>query len=105
MKTFHEISKAQVPKRTMSNERRELMLAVINDFLPCVSIMSQLVHYRYCDRFLKWLISNRLTGRDFFEWFKIMFNNSVLHMVQFIVKYQGKNHFLKPIIFNKDWVK
>ena len=89
----------------MKKERRELMLSVINDYPPCIPIMHQLSHYVHCDKFLRFLLLNKITGRDLFDWVKIEFNNSIMAMVQFIVKYCNKNKETKPIYLNKDWIK
>ena len=74
MKTFNEMKQSQQPKKTLSKERRELMLMIIDDFPPCIAIMHQLDHYRHCDRFLKWLLWNKIKGKDLFEWIKTIFN-------------------------------
>lgn len=73
--------------------------------LALVPIMHQLSHYRDCKKFLRWLIRNRIIGHNLLEWVKIEHGNSVMGMVQFIVKFHNKDAENKSIILGKDWFK
>lgn len=89
----------------LSSTRKDLMHLVINDNPVLVPIIHQLTHYRCCDSFLKWLVINKITGRNLVEWLKIQHENSVMSMVQFIIMKQNKERSKIPLILNKDWVR
>ena len=89
--------------RTLSDQRKNLMLNVISGNNLIVPIMHQLTHYRDCDNFLKWLVMNKIQGKNLIDWLKVNFDSSVLLMVQFIIKHNNKNKEIEPIIKNKDW--
>lgn len=88
----------------MTPLRRELIFKVIDEDQSLIPTMHQLNHYVHCDKFLAWLINNRLTGKNFKEWFKEKHQNSVMSLVQFIIKHSEKNKEVKPLILNKDWI-
>lgn len=87
----------------ISPETKTLMHTVINGNMTVVPVMHQLSRYRDCQKFLKWLIINNITGHNLLDWLKIDFDNSVMGMVKFIVKTHNKDKDLKPIILGKDW--
>ncbi len=88
----------------MTPKRKNLMHKVINDQMALVPIMHQLDRYTHCDKFLTWLIRNKITGQNLVEWLKIYHNNSIMNMVKFIIKTVEKSKDLPAIIYNKDWV-
>lgn len=55
-----------------------------------------------CEEILRWLIANRLTGKDFLEWRNYLFGNSQLEMVQFILSKLDKSE-KQPIFYGKDF--
>ena len=87
----------------MTGARRNMMLSIIDDKPQLVTVMHQLTRYKDCDKFLKWLNANRLTGENLIDWMKINFNNSTIGMVKFIIMHYNKNNEQKPIIVGKDW--
>lgn len=89
----------------MTPQRRSLIHAVMDGELTVLPLCHQLIHYRSCDKFLKWLVLNRITGKTLLSWLKIEHRGSVMGMVQFIIKNSNKNKEVQPIILNKDWVK
>jgi len=91
-------------KKGITEKRKNLIHMTMNGEYGLLPIMHQLTRYVDCDRFLNWLINNRLTGRDLLEWINTHHNKSVLGMVQFIIKHSEKNNEVKPIILNKDWI-
>jgi len=86
-------------------ERKDLMHVVMNGKFELLPILHQLTHYKDCDKFLKWLHLNNITGINLIEWLKINHNGSLMGMVKFIIKYQNKNREENPIILGRDWVK
>ena len=89
----------------MSPFRREMMLRVVDGNPTLIPVMHQLTHYRDCDKFLKWLITNNITSKNLVEWLRDTFRNSTMSMVKFIIKKNNKDNETKPIILNKDWFK
>lgn len=89
----------------MDQVRRDLIHTAMDGELAVLPIFHQLSHYRSCDNFLKWLIANRIIGQTLLDWLKIEHSNSVMAMVQFIVKNCNKDRNIRPIILNKDWLK
>jgi len=85
--------------------RKELMHKVIGGYPPNVAVMHQLSHYRFCDGILRWLIASDITGFNLADWLKINHNNSILGMVQWIVKKHNKEKAFKPILYGRDWIK
>lgn len=73
---------------------------VIDGNPSLVPIMHQLTHYRDCDKFLKWLVSNNITGLNLISWLKEKFDNSILLMVTFIVQRNNKDYKIKH---GRDW--
>ena len=90
---------------SLTRKRKELMLEVINGNPFVVPIMHQLIHYKDCNKFLKWLIKNQIVGYNLLDWIKVEHQSSVLGMVQTIVKYNNKNREIRPMLLGKDWVK
>lgn len=90
---------------TLTNKTKELMLIVIDNNMALVPIMHQLSHYRDVNKFLKWLIMNRIIGFNLLDWLKINHNNSVMGMVKFITRYHNKELEDRAIILGKDWIK
>ncbi|MCK5608298.1 hypothetical protein KAR91_40830 [Candidatus Pacearchaeota archaeon] len=88
----------------ISDKRKELIHTVMNDNIKLVNVMHQLTHYVHCDKFLSWLIRNNITGMNLEQWLMINFKNSIMSMVQYIIKVSENNSEFKPIIFNKDWI-
>ncbi len=56
------------------------------------------------DEILKWLIANRLTGKNFLSWTHYLFGNSQLEMVQFILSKLDKTD-KQPIFYGKDFIQ
>lgn len=95
----------QKPRYRMTDRTRSLMLLVINDNPQLLPIMHQLLHYRHCDNFLRWLCLNKITGSNLIDWLKVCHNNSILNMVKFIIKSCEKNKELRPVMLGKDWIR
>lgn len=90
---------------TFTQERKDLMHLVMNEKFELLPIFHQLAHYRDCDRFLRWLLQNNITGSNLVDWIKTIHKNSVMSMVKFIVKFNEKNREEKAIVLGRDWIK
>lgn len=71
---------------TMSHERRELMLAVMDGDYDLVGTLHLFSRYRHCDTFLRWLLVNRYTGRSLRDILVRRFRGRVDHLVDYIVR-------------------
>lgn len=87
----------------LTKERKELMMQVVDDDLTVIPIMHQLSRYVHCDKFLKWLIANRITGKDLRYWLTFQHANSVMTMVQFIIMKVNREKVFRPVLLGKDW--
>jgi hypothetical protein len=75
---------------------KDLMHIVIDGKPELIPIMHQLHRFKDCQKILKWLFKNKITGKNLVDWLKVEHSNSVMGMVKFIVQ---KNN----IVYGKDW--
>lgn len=88
----------------MNAMTRILFLKVIDGQQEILPTMYQLSSYRDCDGVLLWLIKNKLTGKNFKEWFIGNFESSVLNMIKWVeMKRFGEKEY-KPILGGRDWL-
>lgn len=69
----------------MTQKRRELMFKVMADCAPIGFYLHHFDQFHRCDDMLTWLISNRLTGKEFLEWTKYHFSGSMLDTSRYIL--------------------
>lgn len=81
---------------------RDLMLQVINDYMPNVPLVHQLERYVYVDNILKWLLFHGIRGQDFYNWVRIMHDGSILKMVGHISSLCNRTN-LKNLYLGKDY--
>ena len=77
-------------------------MRVLNDEPGVLPYLHHLDGYVRCDAMLKWLISNRLVGKEFLRWAKFHFGVSMLDMGKFILKHLEKSKDPKRILVGKD---
>jgi len=88
---------------SMTPERRDLILKVVDDCMENVPICHQITSYRYCDNILKWLINHQFTGKKLRPWMRGQCSNSVMTMVSFIIAKNTKDK-MRPILLGRDWI-
>ena len=98
---FNNRSKAVKPK--MSQEAKELMHKVMDGQIVLVPVIHQLTRYVDHEKFLKWLVINKITGANLLDWIKINFRGSLLEMVKYIIKINNREREIAPIYYGKDW--
>lgn len=62
------------------------MFAVMDGNFGLAGTMHVLHHYKHCDAFLTWLISNRYTGKNLEQFLVKRFRGSVPMLVEYIVE-------------------
>lgn len=87
----------------ITSYRKELVSMAMDDKFDLLPVMHQISRYRSCDKILKWLILNKITGLILLDWLRNYHKNSVMGMVKFIIKSDNKDRKECAIILNKDW--
>lgn len=87
----------------LTGYRKDLIQMAMNDKFELLPVMHQMSRYADCDKFLKWLIENRITGLVLSDWLKNYHKNSVMGMVKFIIKSHNKDRQEQAILLNRDW--
>ena len=85
----------------MTPKRRALMFKVMDDKEEILSYLYHLNSFVRCDDILKWLIDNKLTGKEFLSWAKFHFGVSILELASFVLA-QIDKHRKPGIFFGKD---
>jgi len=86
----------------MTPQRRDLMLQVMNGEPQALHYLHHLNFYTRCDDILSWLIKSRLTGKEFIQWSRFSFRDSMLNMSKHIlsrIEKTDKNSILYGIDF------
>lgn len=89
----------------MNEYRRELLFRVLDDEPKLLPTLHQLDHYVRCDDMLRWLIQNRLTGKNLLSWMNLYFPKSILNMPEFILFKIKKDLEQKPVVYGKDYLE
>ena len=98
-----------VIQKPMDHRRRDMMLRIIddvstqNDFNLITTFLYHMDRLSRCEHILKWLILNRLTGKNFSEWVKIN-RFSPLSLSKYVLMKIRKDSELKPIFAGKDYL-
>jgi hypothetical protein len=77
-------------KIPLTDERRELMMRVMDGRWDLANTMYMFHNYKHCDTFLKWLVVHKFTGNRFVELLVKQFGSSVPKLVDFIVMHSQK---------------
>lgn len=88
----------------MTEQKRQLMLEVMDGFPPNATLLYHLNSFTRCEQILLWLIKNRVTGKNLFEFHKVQFQGSILNMAKEILRRIDHNQELKPILVGKDFI-
>lgn len=87
----------------MTPQRRSLMFRVMDGRREILPYLHHFDHYAQCDEILKWLVSARLTGKEFLDWSVGTFGTSLMGPAKFIISRitpsDGK------IEIGRDWVQ
>jgi len=75
-----------LPIASLSVERRTLMHAVMDGQFELAGAMHCLAQYKHCDTFLRWLVFNRITGKNLKSLLKDDLKGNVRELVKFIVQ-------------------
>lgn len=88
----------------MTNERRTLMLMVMDGHPSVPALLYHLDRFRRCDDMLRWLIRNQLTGAKFLEWVRHEHGGSILKAGAFVLQRLARDHSMPRIIGGRDYL-
>ncbi len=91
-------------RQIKSEARRQLFLQVMDGDARLGAILFAWNDFARCDEILKWLIVNRITGKNLHAWLQQTFANSILKPVEFIVAKIDREPNYKPFIVGRDFL-
>lgn len=88
----------------MSPRRRELIFKCIDGDSRLLPAMHMCTQFYRCDDIIEWLISNRFTGKNLWDWIKSEHGGSYFGMAKFVLTKLKREQELQPVIAGRDFI-
>lgn len=85
----------------MTPVRRDLMLMVTDGTAGVLPYMHFFDQFYRCDDMLRWLIRQRLVGKEFMAWAAFRIGRSMLDVAKYVLAEMDRED-VKPVIFGRD---
>lgn len=86
----------------MNPRRRALNLSVIDGDFRVMPYLHHFDMYVRCDDMLTWLVKNKLTGKNFYEWARRYYEKSYMGPAQEILRRMNKEAENQVVKFGRD---
>lgn len=87
----------------MDAETRDLCLELIDGDLRVMPIAHGLTEFVHFKKIAKWLVKNKLTGKELLDWYSFRFKNRRLQMASYIIMKVNKEYKQRKI-YAKDLI-
>lgn len=75
--------------KIMTNDQRLKIHMIADGHSECFPLLSHIFHDRYCNVVLKYLIENKITGKEFIRWVTSFCNGNIHVGIRRIAKMHG----------------